>query len=325
MDSDKFIIHGIFRDIINGYSSIEHNKQLIYVMHLGPTQEADIEKIKLKKYKDAISKGIPTHKEKMDILLKEKLWTEEEDVFLIQQKSYIQGLEDTKKNLMFVSQIKEKEKEIIESRKLLNEKQFFLDELLGLTAEKFADKQCNSYYLYYCLFKDEELKQRLFDFNQFLQLDDEEIYPLIHSFNTATQDIDNENIKKTSLSSMVQNLYGISSGASDFMGKPVCKFTYYQISLCSFAGYYKSILSELGSNIPEDYRHDPEKIESLFISSRNMEKQKNSQDGEAAVTAYFGANKEDVKALGAVEEDSLSKKIAEKGELSMMDFIEMGG
>lgn len=323
MDNSKFIIHGIFRDIVNGYSSIEHNGDLIYIKHLGPLHEADVEKIKFKKYQDALSHGIPTHADKMDMLIKENLWTEEDNLFLGQQKSYVENLENTKKHLMFISQIKEKEEEIDKAKKELEEKQFILNEMLGMTAEKFADKQCNSYYLYYSLYRDEELKDRLFTLENFSKLDDDELYPLIHSFNLSLQDIDTDKIKKTALSSSVQSLFNLSSDVSNFLGKPIYKFTHYQISLCSFAGYYKTILSELNNNIPDEYRYDPDKIESLFISSKNMEKHKNNQTGEGATVTYFGANKEDVKALGITQDDSITKLLAQKGELSMMDMIEM--
>lgn len=325
MDDSKFVIHSVLRDIINGYSKVEYRDDLIYIMHLGPIQEADIEKIKFEKYKEAISRGIPSYKEKLDFLIKDKLWSEEESLFIDQQKDMIRNMEATKKSLMFVSQIRSKEEEIKNAKNELNKKQYELDDMIGMTAEKFADKQCNSYYLYYSLYKDIDLKNQFFTKKEFEDLEDDEIYSLIGLFNQSTKYITDENIKKVALSSVIQNMFGLSNDPSLFLGKPICKFTYYQISLCSFAGYYKSILNEVGNNIDEECKNDPDKLEGLFISSRNMEKHKNKQSGESGTTTYFGATKEDAKALGDTDDgDKMSKILSEKGELSMMDMIEMG-
>ncbi len=325
MDRTKYIVNKVLTDIVKGYSKATIEGKEVFLMHVSPIYENEVEEYKLFKYDEAISKGLFSEKEKFALLQKDKLWTEEDDLELTQYQDMLDNLHNTRKNLLFLSQIQQLDNDIKKYEGEIAEKNRYRAELMGLTAEKYAEKKAANYYLYFTLFSDMELTKRFFKKSEFDQLDDDELNDIIVSFNSGVEYITEENIKLTALSPTVQNLYSLAESPFYFIGKPISQFSYYQTSLCSYAGYYKHILGEMGSNIPPEFRNNPDKIEGLFTSSQNIEKEKDKRQKDGGAIGFFGANEEDLAALGLNSQpDKMSKVLAEKGEFSIYDAIKMG-
>ena len=113
---------------------------------------------------------------------------------------------------------------------------------------------------------------------------------------------------------------------------PLVNLTFYQIELFGYARYYKSLIDNSETQVPDDVKEDPEKMVEWFDSTKSaretLEKSKNAgQDGSA--TSLVGASKQDLKRLGLDnpnETINLAKKAVEKGgKLNMEDMMKLHG
>ena len=179
---DELTISKVFIDIVNGYSKSDD----VFVKHLGTFDNYNIQLVKKEAYDSAVKKGLPIEKNKLEDLRKQKIWLDEDNRELVEYKSMVDGLGQSRKNLFLPSQIKLKETEIKEWELKYYTKLNYKSELLGLTAEKYADRKSSNFYICYSLYKDKELKLPYFENWKFNELDDEELNSTILSFNKAS-------------------------------------------------------------------------------------------------------------------------------------------
>ena len=69
----------IFRDIVRGYTTTILEDDFVYIKHLTPHDQVELEEIEEKYYKSAQRRGVPTEKEMLDYLKEEGQWTEEDE------------------------------------------------------------------------------------------------------------------------------------------------------------------------------------------------------------------------------------------------------
>lgn len=319
--TDKLRNIKVFSDILYGYSEGLLNDRRVYIKHFSPIDEYELEKIKYQNFLAAVDKKIPTEQERLDILIKEKLWSKDKDREIAIKKNEIEGANLSKKNLFLISQINQREKEIKELQRNLDLITFERDTLIGLTAERYSEKIANNYFIYSSFYKNKELNDKLYAHNDFEDLDELDISELVSSFNSITDHLKIENIKKAALSNFFQSPYSLAENAYHFMGKPVSTFTYYQTSMISYGSYYKYILGELGDKVNDDYKNDPEKLEILYTSSKNIKLNKDKNLNKNV--EYFGVTPEDESVLNIDNNkaDIEAKLLQEKGEITMDDML----
>jgi len=323
MESNERIINRVFSEIIQGYSTVKINNVECYIKHFDVMAESVIENIKNYKFTEGIKRGLLTEENKLDILIKNDLWKEEREKEVIEIKEEITILKSNLKVAYIPSQIKPIREKIDILQESLHKIYLEKSELLGMTAEKYAEKSSSNHYICTSLFKDKFLKNPLFTLEEFNELDTEDLNKIVSIFNESIEILNEINIKRVSCSNVFQNMFSLAESSYEFLGKPVAFFTFYQTSLLSYGNNYKYILANVPS-VPDEFRNDPEKLEELFTSTQNINKMRQKTEGKNI--EIFGATPEDLKSLGVdtSKQDKLDQMILENGEMDMAEMRKHG-
>ena len=322
----------VFSEVLKGFTLVESkNYGKIQVKHFTNFDSAELD-IKNKLFYDkAINQGLPSRNDRIEYLLKENIWTEEKNKEILQVKSMLSGLRNSKSKVFLQAHIDNINTQIGENQKKLADLEFEKEELIGFCAENYASRRINEHYMYNAVLNDKG--EKLFGAEEFEELEENSLVELIGLYNRSTKKFDSNNLKKISLSPFFTNLFYLcENNAHVFFGKPLVNLTFYQIELFGYARYYKSLIDNSETQVPDDIKEDPEKMVEWFDSTKSaretLEKSKNAgQDGSA--TSLVGASKQDLKRLGLDnpnETINLAKKAAEKGgKLNMEDMMKLHG
>ena len=296
---DDFALREIYIDICNGYSVNEFNGVPIYIKHFCQLDQYLVDKEKRKYFNVANDRKIPSLKEKMEWLSKESIWTKRDELNLERARSFWESLKKGRSNLIIKAQIRERDKEIN-----MAEKEYYVmlekrDNLVGLTAEIYAEKRIQNYYVFHSFYKNELLSERFFTDKEFKDLEDEEMESYLSIYYTSVINNSHSNIKKVSISPFFTNYFNFSDKNSSFFGKPAMTLSFNQVNLLSYGQYFNSIMSN--HHIPENIRDDPEKIEDFITRLGNADKIKAQVGDKEGRVAIIGATKEDADVLGGYE------------------------
>ena len=72
----------IFRDVVRGYSSTILEEDFVYVKHLTPHDQVELEEIEERYFNIALRKGVPTEEEMLLFLKEEEQWSDADDKFI---------------------------------------------------------------------------------------------------------------------------------------------------------------------------------------------------------------------------------------------------
>jgi len=319
-------------DILKGYSKTYLNDKLIYIKHMDSVSSGDVDLKKEEFYHKALKNKLPSLADQEAYILKEELWSEEKNKEIKKIKEYITGLKKTKLKLFREQELKAINEQITnEEKKLLNlslEKK----ELIGFTAEDYANKKINEYYMFISLYKDSDLKENFFSQNEFDELENVDITKLVQIYNDKLSIYNDKNLKKISLLNSHLTLFNISDDNPYYMyGKSIVYLTFYQIEIFGYAKYFKNQLSYAKHKPADEYFEDPEKLIEWLESSKNVEElleKGASNKADTVATSIIGATKEDLKKAGLDESNTISLTEEAKkrgGTLSMEDLMKLHG
>ena len=318
----------IFRDVVRGYSSALFNDDIVYIKHLTPHDQVELEEIEERYHNDALRRGVPTEADMLNFLKEEGQWLDEDERLITEKTLYVENLKKALTKLVLKKDI-DKQKSVIEKEEaILFEKQTQKIQLIGNTCEKYAKDRLNDFYMIKSFFKDIEMKTELFCEEVFDELENHDVKKIIFTYNDIFQSFSEENIQHTILEDFYNPYLSFAEHSMQFYGKPICKLTYNQIRLIVYTRVFKNIFDS-NENIPEKIRKDPAKLLEFGSSSkeeRDKVKDKLSQgDGGTLV----GAKDEDYERLGiqkpkgAVDLHEEAKK--KGGTLNMQDLMKLHG
>lgn len=333
-------IKSILKDVINGYSRTNHRSfGEIYIKHYTSYDNAMIDDYKDLFYKNAREKGLPSNDEKMQELISGEDWSEDKNRKIIELRRAIANLHDTKAKLFIENQKKSIQEKIDAQIQNLNDLENQKTALLGYTAEVFASKRANEYFIFESLRKDRELKERYFDAETFDDLDNFSLGELIDLYNKVSDNFSEINLKRTSYSPGFLNLFYMSSESIyEFYGKPVLELTFYQIEVYSNARIFKNLLSNAKYPPSSEAYSDPDLLiswvndakESTDASANNKtsESTQGNKESVGSASSYVGASKNDLEKI-AKDGDNLISLSAEArkmgGNLNMQDIMKLHG
>jgi hypothetical protein len=334
---EKGKLKSLYLDIIKGYSLYREEGALIsfYIKHLDMGSSSEIDSIYQECYEKAKKEGLPTEEEQLKYLNKEELWTKEEESNLQNKESLVQGLKLSKSKVYLQAQIDYFREEIQKEEEELEKMRVEKAQFIGFTAESYANKKVNEFYIYITVYKDEELKNRFFSEEEFEYIDFEKFAKLVQSYNQSTKYFNAKNLKRVALSTFFLNyFYLCDDNPQIFFGKPVIDLTYHQVELFGYARHFKHLLSDMKATPPSEYYDDPDKLIEFVEAGKNAEKMLEKADQnskEHGAMSVVGATKEDLERMGLTpgssEElsgTSLSKEAAKKkGSLDMEDIIKI--
>lgn len=292
----------VYKDILNGFSVIEFEEETLYVKHLSDLDHGWIQEYKKNCYSQAKKRGVLTEEQKIDSLIEQELWSRKKSERVSSLLEEVANLTTTKRKLVLKSQIKQIQKNIDELEKELNELTQEKAELIGVTCENYADKKVNERYIFYCLFKDEELKEQKYTEEEFDELEENTLIKIISINNNKLAEMGQDNIKKISACPFFLNSLMIcKNNPFTFFGKPVVKLTNFQQELFSTGQRYRSVIENSGK-IPPDSTSLKAMVswyEDTIIGESSKTKGGENTSGQTV----FGADKEELKALTASADD----------------------
>jgi len=322
----------IFSEILRGYTLVE-NKDFgkIKIKHFNNFDSAELDIKNRYFYEKARDQGLHTREQKIEYLLKEDIWDDKKNKEILNLKTMIAGLKNSKSKVFLQAHIDNINRQLEENQLKLAHLEIQKEELIGFCAENYAQRRINEHYMQKAILKDNG--EFLLSNEDFEDLQQDQLMGLISTYNKNTRKFESPNLKKISLSGFFTNLFYLcENNAYTFFGKPLVELTFYQVELFGYARYYKSLMESSESKVPDEVRQDPEKIVEWFESSKNAKEvmDKSQTAGkEGSATSLVGATKQDLKRLGLDnpnETISLAKKAAEKGgSLTMQDMMKIHG
>lgn len=323
----------IHLDIINGQSAAKHGKYgTFFVKHLDNRGSCDIDYIRKEHLAKAKAQKLPTTEEREQQLIEDESWTDKESRRVDELKVYAKNLRVTMGKLVLKKQIDTMSEDINKAEKEILELVMKRDELIGMTADKYANKKVNEHYIYRTSFKDKELKTPLFTEEEYDELSDQEIGSLVFAYNEKMDHFCDINLKRIAVSGFFLNVYYLcKDDPFIFYGKPLVELTFHQVDLFSFGRYFKHVMAELKHPPTDEQLDDPDKLIEMFNVSKNAEKVlsegKATSGKDKVVSTVVGATKEDMERMNVQNESGAVdiNKIAEEkgGHLSMEDLIKL--
>lgn len=142
------------------------------------------------------------------------------------------------------------------------------ENLLNLSAETLSNGPITEYILYLSFYKDEKLENKLFEIEEIIDFDDNELFETINSYRRCLNLFGTSNIRRLSVSKNVQDYVKNSSNAESYFNRSGFLLTQNQLSLFDYCKYFISLIEKI-PNITEEQRNDPDEIEKIFIIEMN--------------------------------------------------------
>jgi hypothetical protein len=317
-----------FRDIVRGFSTVDYNGSLVYIKHLSPHDQVELEEL-TEFYRDqAESRGLPSNAEMLTLLKEQGDWTDADDREISKLQSFIEILRTAKSKLVLKSAMDNQDKIISREEGRLREKEGEKANLLGRTCEVYADDRTHDFYILRSFFSDEKISSPLWSQQEYDELTKDEITQLICIYNDSFSSFTEESIQHLVLTDFYQPYLGFSDDSMQFYGLPFCQLTYNQIRMIVYTRIFKSIF-ENNQNIPERIKNDPKALLD-YGSVSDAEKEKMQEKfAEGDGSTLVGATAEDYEYLGLRKPDSgvsLHEEAKKKGgSLSMQDLMKLSG
>lgn len=315
----------IVSEILQGVTVVKASFGLLYFRHLSQIEQREV--ISESKFfeKEGLSKGLLKKEDALKEIINQEMWSWENEKKIKTLSSELDSL----KKVLLQTFLPSKKKEALEKAKAkereIDSMQAEREELIGLTAEKYAANKIQKNIINKILFYDRGFEKGVYDdlyINE--NFKEAEIYKMQRSFFEKFQD---SNISKAVLSDYFSMYLPFCEDVLGVFGKPLADLTSYQLKLISFGRYFLNIFKNTQKEIPENIAKDPELLVDFYQSQRSESGRKEASSGDGGST-YFGATKEDIEAIKKEDENAvvLSEEIKKKGgSLNMKQMMELHG
>jgi len=328
LEKEIQFIKKIYRDILNGYTSFNFKNKKIYFKHLKEIDFGKCNEVYIEHFRKSEAQGLLSTKNKLKILEENGDWSKSKDQkieFLINE---IDRLTQTKNKLIIKSQIQEFNQKINTLSEELKNLEAEKKNLLGLTAEGFAEKKSNEYILYLSLYLDEDLSKKVFqNEEEFEETDANDLAGYFFIYRDLILELSEKNLRKIAASPFFLNYYFLcSSNPFFYYGKSIISLTRYQLDLFTLGKHYENVLTKTGKNPPEYIKTLDELVD--WYDTKNLGKI-TRQDKDQIGKTYIGASKEELKELTANSKDEVVDLVEEakkfKKDLSFEEILKIHG
>jgi len=322
----------IFRDIVRGYSECTIFGESLYLKHLSAQDQVDLDIVYDEHLEQALSRGIESKEEILKRIYKDGIWTEEQDKELETLHNFGKQIVANKQELVLKSQIDAQNVALKENREKIAHLEQQRDALTQSSAEAYASKRANDYYIIKSFYSDESLEECYFQKNRdFSELYSEEIKEYINSYNEIFSMFEEKEIQHMILQDFYYIYFPFSDDTVGFFGTPVCNLTYNQLKLIVYTKIFKNIFEKY-DNIPDKIRKDPVALMDYGnVSDEARDKMQSKYNSNADGSTIMNATDEDYEYAGLEKPSdkagiSLQKAAEQKGgSLSMEDLMELSG
>lgn len=319
------IAQRVYKDILNGFSCVQSKDYgEIFLKHLSDLDHGYIQEYKKQVYEEAKKRGIFTEQEKIKICIEQEVWGTKKEKRLSFLTDEVLRLQETKNKFIIKSQVKSVQIKIDTIQKELEDLEKERLEVLDITCENYSSKKVNEYYVYYTLFKDSDLKERLLDLEEFEELEPVKLSQLVLDNNDCVVQYSPEEIKKIAASPFFLNSIMISKGnPTIFYGKPIMELTNYQQDLFQSGVRFKSIIENEGKSPP------PSDSLQELVDWYDKKVTKKDDEKDNAGATVFGASREELDSLAGEQTPGIDLhdafKKSGKKQLSLQDMLKLHG
>ena len=245
----------LYNQIISGCTPTSFFDSRIFIKHFSDNDFSSFEEDHELFYEDAVKKGLVPEKESLKTLIELEHWDQDKEEQITDLGISIR---DAQGQLVSILPA-EKERALglenfisgLENQKFALQKE--RGELIGTTAESYAQRRNNERIILHSLFKDEDLTENLFSEKDFDELDQDELIKAISLYNGHMEFFTERWIKMIAvMPSFLNSFFLCNDDPSIFFGKPVIELSIYQTDLFSKGKYFKSILNESEQDGPAE-------------------------------------------------------------------------
>jgi len=318
----------LYGEIIAGKSEILLVKGAdpLFLRHPSYIDQTNLRAAYFKGIKEAESAGIPNEEQMVERAVDNGWWSASKEEDIRQKKLFISRMRDTVQKVFLPSQKEQILKSIQDEEKALYEIIVERNALIQYTAETYAAKKLDEYYLLHLLYKDAELTTHYCDKVELDDLDESETEPIASMASITMVKFKGEKIKKLAATSFFQGLMRICQDdcAHEFYGKAVCTLSTYQCDLFTFGNYFKKMIKNSSERIPDGVFDSPESLiewceigQSSQSVKRDWDSDPNAGKGgerSGRMSSLVGAKPSDYEKLGL---KSGNQKTTEKSLLQM--------
>ena len=313
-------------EAFDGYTEVILDDKPAYIKHASLKDQRHLHKYYEKHKGIALSRGLDTEKDRTDYVIKEGIWSQEEDSKIASLKFEVENLKRTQTQLPLPSQREEMgntiSERLMDLGKLLSDRQ----EVIGKTAEDYATSRSGDEVLRFLLFKNDKLTEHLYTEEEFGELEAWQIAKI----NLVQTDLNDRfsdiKIQEAVLRPFFNMYLSLCENVGAFYRKPVPSLSIYQLRVVIFGRIFFNIFQNT-DDIPDNIRLDPEKLLAFSDSQRNKDKVKTGIKEDADASMVFGATKEDMKTFDAPQGNEQLAKEARKhgGQLNMEQMMRLAG
>ena len=321
--NEQFYI-SLIGEAFDGYTEAVFEGQTVYVKHVSIRDQRYLHKYHDKYKQLALAKGLQSEEDKLKYVIDEGIWEEKDDLEIETLTSETENLKRTARAIFLQSQRDSINQQIEENKKKIFTLQQKRKEVVGQTADDYADSRSSDEILRFLLFKNKDLTEHFYTEDEFGELEAWQVVALGKIQKEIQDRLTDAVIQKAVLRPFFSMYLSLCEDISGFYGKPVTELTIYQLRVALFGRMFFNIF-QYTDNIPENIKDDPEKL--LAYSENQKNKDTSAIKDDAAGSAVFGATKEDVSNLGGTEGGVSLTEEAKKhgGQLNMEQMMRLAG
>lgn len=323
MKTEEYIC--IIAEVFDGYTETVFNGETVFVKHFSLIDQRYLEGFQTKHFERAVRKGLPTEEESLEFLRENDLWTDADESSIKVKRDELSNLRITKNQLPLASQRDSLQERIDELSSEIVKMEVKRKDLLGITAEHYAENRSNEEFLRRFIYTDEGLTSLLFTQEAFDELETRQLIQVQQLRIDINERLDDDVIQRAILKPFFALYMSMCEDALSFYGKPAVELSIPQLKLLAYGRMFQNIFSYT-ENIPDNIREDPKKLISFSEAQRNKGGKDLIRD-DADGSMVFGATKEDMKEIAGAEGTvKLGDVLKEKGgKLNMEDMMKLSG
>lgn len=273
MNEKMIILKRIFSEILFGYSIYSYKNLKYKIEHLTPKEDMELDFYYLRIEEEARKKRYPTEKEKLEEIIKDNIWTKQNDDKIFEYRETLKGIKKTKEKIFQKVLLDQLDKEEKETTEKLAELESERNSLIYPTRESYVSKRMNDYYIY---LSSKRMDDTLFfsSFAEFDEADDDLIEILRKNFRDMYDRFSFDNIRKISVAPFFLESYMCcDDNPFIFYGKSVRELSAFQVLLFNVAKKHKRLIQDSKIDIPEEYFDDPEELVKFITKSKNEQEE----------------------------------------------------
>lgn len=310
-------------EIFDGYSEINFRGETLFLRHINIHDQRMLNSCFEKQKQRAIEASVPTEKEKLDELKSSGEWLEKDDLEIESKKSYIDNLLQTRKQLELKSQKKSLQDTIDSETAELNKLLFRRNQLVGKTAEDFANARANEEFIRNIIYSDRQLGELAFSEEDFNLFERSDLDCLVGQYHQTSQKLNDESIQEAVLSDHFA-LYLGRIESYNFFSRPIVSLSINQLKVLAYGKMFLNIFQNV-ENIPESVKKSPKDLLD-FVETQRKRQEKDQKRGKShQMTGMVGASKEDLESYDPTAKKlDLAAELKKKGgKMSTEDFAKL--